>query len=509
MCRELRYQLRHHCQASRRTQKIRGRGRATKQDGSLERVLRAVAIPEGRRGREDSRTTHWVRSPSTPTTAATRNHARGLRRSGTQGRKLATRPRPIRPGKRVGVASSEDRGRRARSGKEPAEQAAGTAGAVTTRIHLPTTPTNIRGPSTPHRETGRRSKGVRPLRQPGEEPGQRGGYTKENEGKKDILRTINKWTRRQEEGKRGKSSLSPATKDPEKREETIKIQDQAGTEHLYPYRNSRRETRALRGQTLQTIEAMPGNKPNHKPVSKPARQLLFSEALQHKRLTPTKINPQTSPPLNESTTMSDKDQPTTMDRILQEITTVSRRIEEMDASITSLTLETKSMRSNIAGFQSRVTGLEQRMGSLETQINTSQEREQDFLYLRSKLTDMEDRSRRDNIGVLGIPENEEGSDMQAFLTSTLPKIILLDFDLPLEFQRAHRIGPKCSDNSSRPRPIIACLLRHNRTRQILQVARNHGPFRIDQHEIRITADYSKETNERRKAFLALRPGFAN
>ncbi|KAJ1105499.1 hypothetical protein NDU88_002905 [Pleurodeles waltl] len=151
-----------------------GRGRATKQDGRLERELRAEAVPEGRRGREDGRTTHRVRCPSTPTTAATRNHVRGPRRSGTQGRKLATRPRPIRPGKRGGVASSEDRGRQARSGKEQAEQAAGTAGAVTTRIHLPTTPTNTRGPSTPHRETGRRSKGVRPLRQPGEKPGQRG-----------------------------------------------------------------------------------------------------------------------------------------------------------------------------------------------------------------------------------------------------------------------------------------------------------------------------------------------
>ncbi|KAJ1136808.1 hypothetical protein NDU88_003222 [Pleurodeles waltl] len=88
-----------------------GRGRATKQDGRIERELRAVAIPEGRRGREDSRTTHRVRCPSTPTTAATRNHARGPRRSGTQGRKLATLPRPIKPGKRGGVASSEDRGR--------------------------------------------------------------------------------------------------------------------------------------------------------------------------------------------------------------------------------------------------------------------------------------------------------------------------------------------------------------------------------------------------------------
>ncbi|KAJ1106795.1 hypothetical protein NDU88_004193 [Pleurodeles waltl] len=35
-----------------------GRGRATKQDGHLERELRAATILEGRRGREDSRTTH-------------------------------------------------------------------------------------------------------------------------------------------------------------------------------------------------------------------------------------------------------------------------------------------------------------------------------------------------------------------------------------------------------------------------------------------------------------------
>ncbi|KAJ1121977.1 hypothetical protein NDU88_000483 [Pleurodeles waltl] len=116
---------------------------------------------------------------------------------------------------------------------------------------------------------------------------------------------------------------------------------------------------------------------------------------------------------------------------------------------------------------------------------------------------MEDRSRRDNIRLLGIPENEEGTDIQAFLSSTLSKLTSLDFDPPLEFQRAQRVGPKHSDKSSRPRPIIACLLRHNQTRQILQGARSHRPFKVDQHDIRITADCPKETNERRKALLAL------
>ncbi|KAJ1202880.1 hypothetical protein NDU88_006675 [Pleurodeles waltl] len=172
--------------------------------------------------------------------------------------------------------------------------------------------------------------------------------------------------------------------------------------------------------------------------------------------------PQSSPPRCPT-----RNSPQPQPRILQEITAVSRRIEEMDASISSLTLETKSMRSDIAGFQSRVTGLEHHMGTLEMQVATYRDRDQDLLYLRSKKTDMVDRSQRDNICLLGIPENEEGTDIQAFLGSTLPK---LNFDSPLEFQRAHRVGPKRPDRTSRPQPIIACLLRHNQTRQILQAA---------------------------------------
>ncbi|KAJ1127249.1 hypothetical protein NDU88_005652 [Pleurodeles waltl] len=144
------------------------------------------------------------------------------------------------------------------------------------------------------------------------------------------------------------------------------------------------------------------------------------------------------------------------------------------------------------------------MGTLETQMATVQVRDQDLLYLRSKITDLEDRSRRDNIRLFGIPENKEAPDVQAFLSSVLPTLISLTFDPPLEFQRAHRVGLKSPDGASIPRPIIACLLRHTQASQLLQVARNHGPFRIDKYEIRITADYSKDTNERRKAFLALR-----
>ncbi|KAJ1138778.1 hypothetical protein NDU88_005159 [Pleurodeles waltl] len=151
-------------------------------------------------------------------------------------------------------------------------------------------------------------------------------------------------------------------------------------------------------------------------VSQVRRSAALREALQHKYTSGPAAVPKPNPP----PAMTDGDQPATMERILQEITAVSHRIEGMDASISSLTLETKSIRTDIAGFHSRVMGLESRVETLETHMSTIQDRYQDLSYLRSKVTDLEDRSRSDNIRLLGIPENEEGTDVQTFLSSTIP-----------------------------------------------------------------------------------------
>ncbi|KAJ1215984.1 hypothetical protein NDU88_003590 [Pleurodeles waltl] len=203
--------------------------------------------------------------------------------------------------------------------------------------------------------------------------------------------------------------------------------------------------------------------------------------------------------------MADTSQGATMDRILQEISAMGSRLDGMDSIVASLTEDTKLMCLDIAGFQSRVTALEQRLTTVETQAALVPDRDQELLYLRSKVIDLEDRSRRDNIRFLGFPENIEGAGVQTFLKTTLPQVTGLTFDPPLEFQRAHRVGPKCHDGDNHPRPIIACFLRHTQAQQLLQKARMQGPFCMNEHQIRMTADFSKETSEWRKAFLALRP----
>ncbi|KAJ1139830.1 hypothetical protein NDU88_006194 [Pleurodeles waltl] len=184
---------------------------------------------------------------------------------------------------------------------------------------------------------------------------------------------------------------------------------------------------------------MPGGRTTSKQSGKPSRQLLFSEALRHQRVPPTEEHPLIPP-----SSMAEPTQGATMDLILQEISAVGRKLEGMDSTMASLTVETKSMRLDIAGFQSQVTGLNQQLTGIT-------------------------------------------------------------FDPPLAFQRVHRLGPKRRDDANRPRPITACLLRHVQTCQLLQAARAHGPYRLDDLEARLTADFSKETSKRSRAFLALRP----
>ncbi|KAJ1138487.1 hypothetical protein NDU88_004870 [Pleurodeles waltl] len=248
---------------------------------------------------------------------------------------------------------------------------------------------------------------------------------------------------------------------------------------------------------------MPRGKVTGKSSGKPSRQLLFSEALRQQK------HPQTrDPPPHPHTTtdkMAEGSQGASMDRILLEISAVGRKLEGMDSAMVALTAETRSMHLEIAGFQSQISGLDQQVTTVETQVVSWTYSGQELIYLCSKLTDLEDRSRRNNIHLSGLPEGIEGTDLISYLQDILPKLTGITFNPPLEFERVHRLGPKRQDGKGRPRSIIACLLRHGQARQLLQTARVQGPLWLGTLEIRLSADFSKETVDRQRAFLSLRP----
>ncbi|KAJ1102707.1 hypothetical protein NDU88_000151 [Pleurodeles waltl] len=207
-------------------------------------------------------------------------------------------------------------------------------------------------------------------------------------------------------------------------------------------------------------------------------------------------SPATSPPLEAT------------DRILQEIATVGRRLETMDARISDLTIASSSIRADIAGFRETVHNLDQHLTSMEEHMVPLPSQEAEMRSQRTKVTDLEDRSCRDNILLFGIPEHKQGSDIKSFLKTLLPELTGLEYS-PLEFQRGHRIAPLHRATPDKPRPIIASILRHEQARQTILAAKSQGSYSLEGHEIRVAADFSRPTNERRKAFLALRPQLRN
>ncbi|KAJ1096304.1 hypothetical protein NDU88_001447 [Pleurodeles waltl] len=243
--------------------------------------------------------------------------------------------------------------------------------------------------------------------------------------------------------------------------------------------------------------------PSRKSSGKHSRQL-FSGALAQPKVMATQGTSTGSAPSPAATPSLEA-----TDRILQEIAAVGRRLGTMDTRISELTVASSSIRADIAGFQETVHNLDQRLTIMEDHVAVLPGQEAELRSLQAEVTDLEDRSRRDNIRLFSIPECKEGSDVKTFLKNLLPELTGLEYLPPLKFQRAHRIGPLHRATPDKPWPIIACFLRHEQARQNILAAKSQGPYSLEGHEIRVATDFSRPTNEKRKAFLSLRPQLRN
>ncbi len=121
--------------------------------------------------------------------------------------------------------------------------------------------------------------------------------------------------------------------------------------------------------------------------------------------------------------------------------------------------------------------------------------------LTEKMTDMEDRSRRNNVRLVGLPEGMEGPDAAGFLRANLSKWIPSLRGRDIEIDRAHRVydGGRGSD---RPRTLIFRVLRWHDRSDILKGARQAYPVKCAQNNVTLLffPDFSPATAIRRKAF---------
>ena len=151
----------------------------------------------------------------------------------------------------------------------------------------------------------------------------------------------------------------------------------------------------------------------------------------------------------------------------------------LSESIGSVNVELDKVRSDVESNRGK-------LASHETLLETMQ----------LKLADMEDRSRRCNVRVIGLPERVEGSNAVQFIIKSLPKWFPTLSNLEDEVMRAHRVYSDNNRKKSGPQTLIFNTLRYT-TRQLILRAAKKTPLMMNGRSVRFSPDYSSHTVKRR------------
>lgn len=148
----------------------------------------------------------------------------------------------------------------------------------------------------------------------------------------------------------------------------------------------------------------------------------------------------------------------------------------------------------------RVTSGEVLTVSLETRVQTLEHANAshiiEYQEMQPHLEEMEDRSRRNNLRLRGLPKATGPEDLAETVTAIFYS--LLGTPPPsLEIDRVHlTLGPKSTD-PSRPRDVLCRLHRFAQKETLLHKAWDHGDIEFDGTNIQILPDLSRATLQHR------------
>lgn len=184
---------------------------------------------------------------------------------------------------------------------------------------------------------------------------------------------------------------------------------------------------------------------------------------------------------------------------------------------TSLSAEFKAsverFEAKLDNIQSTINSHNQRITSLENAVTASSDEVQDLTAkltavvddnakLKAKLVDLEGRSRRNNVRVIGVPEDIEWPRPTAFFSQLLVDVFGAGtFVTAPELDRAHRTLTAKPASNARPRAVVLCFHNYQVRELVVRKARElRGKLKYKDAPIHIVEDYCPEVLEERSAY---------
>ena len=168
----------------------------------------------------------------------------------------------------------------------------------------------------------------------------------------------------------------------------------------------------------------------------------------------------------------------------------------------------KSLKGQLNDHAKRFDAVSTRIDGMEANVRTNKTNNEaclaEMIKMQKKLNELEDRSRLNNVRLVGLPLGVEANDPRGYLQKMLPKWIPTLKSLRnavVTVDKAHRIF---SNKASGSRTMIFRLLHFPDRQAILEGARTHKPVLPDGSKLLFFADYSPGTTKERRAFSEIR-----
>lgn len=191
--------------------------------------------------------------------------------------------------------------------------------------------------------------------------------------------------------------------------------------------------------------------------------------------------------------------------------------EEVTAKL-SANMDTKldKIVASVTAVCETVTDLEKRMGEAEQRISDTEDLtaqlsarlEQAETRLGeaiARIEDQENRSRRNNIKIVNLPERTEGDNAKGFFETWIPEVLNLKVKNDrIKVDRCHRTPAKPRPDAAKPRVIYIRLHNYSDKQLIMQSARNLGEVTVSGSRIHFFEDFSPALEKKRRDYMEVK-----
>ncbi|RXN22092.1 LINE-1 type transposase domain-containing 1 [Labeo rohita] len=155
------------------------------------------------------------------------------------------------------------------------------------------------------------------------------------------------------------------------------------------------------------------------------------------------------------------------------------------------------MEAGLSEHSDRITQLEHDVKALQSKLTST---EKENTALKANIEDLISRSKRQNVRLVGLPEDIEGKNAREYVTNLLSELLGDCLAEPPELDRIHRsLWPKpCADEP--PRPLIIRFHRYVIKETVMRWSKSQKDISYKGHKIKMYEDFSTELARKRVAF---------